>query len=500
MTWRFLLLTTLTASAFAQEAGNPDWHKPFPPFRIVGNVYWVGTWDLSSYLITTPQGHILINTGFPDSVPMIISGVESLGFKFSDIKILTSTHAHSDHVAGLAEIKRLTGAKMLMEEEDVAVVETGGRADFRAPDNAPMRFDPVKVDQRLKDGDKIALGGVELTAHHHPGHTKGATSFSLNVRDGQRDYRVLIANMDSINPGVKVSGMPKYPNITADYARTFHEQKDMQLDIWLSSHAAQFDMHKKHQPGDPYNPDKFVDAQGFHASVDRLEKIYRDHLEEERRAAPVPAAAQKDVAVPILRASYHLPVFKNEYVTLLKIEVPPGRNTGYHTHTGDSVSVNIVEADMTNQDLGAPQPGPAAHSQRGRANYADYRAQPRSHRASNVGSTPFQNISMIFNSPQPGGFTPSSRTGGYTQIIDNARVRGWRMALEPGQSSASVTQTAPGLRVILDGGEIVESVPGQPDRGMNLKLGEFYWQDPGITRVIRNIGTTRLDLIEFELK
>ena len=164
-----------------------------------------------------------------------------------------------------------------------------------------MRFDPVKVDQRLKDGDKIALGGVELTAHHHPGHTKGATSFSLNVRDGQRDYRVLIANTDSINPGVKVSGMPKYPNITADYARTFHEQKDMQLDIWLSSHAAQFDMHKKHQPGDAYNPDRFVDPQGFHASVDRLEKIYRDHLEEERRAAAVPKTPRDVKAMNCLR-------------------------------------------------------------------------------------------------------------------------------------------------------------------------------------------------------
>jgi metallo-beta-lactamase class B len=282
---RFLFLAMLAFPALSQQVpDNPDWHKPFPPFRILGNIYWVGTYDLSSYLIATPEGNMLINTGFPDSVPMILAGVEKMGFKFSDIKILTSTHAHSDHVAGLAEIKRLTGAKMLMYEDDVPVLETGGKADFRADDDAPMRFEPVQVDQRLKDGDKIALGGTELTVHHHPGHTKGATSFSLTVREGERNYRVLIANMDSINPGVKVSGMPKYPNIAQDYARTFHDQKEMQIDVWLASHAAQFDLHKKYKPGDPYNPDRFVDPQGFRASVERLEKIYREQLAQERQA------------------------------------------------------------------------------------------------------------------------------------------------------------------------------------------------------------------------
>src|ERR1700730_16596652 len=151
---RLFLAAALASLAFAQ--GSPEWTQPFPPFRILGNIYWVGTYDLSSYLITTPNGNILINTGFPDSVPMILAGVEKMGFKFSDIKILTSTHAHSDHVAGLAEIKRLTGAKMLMSEDDVPVLETGGKADFRAADDAPMKFEPVHVDQRLKDGDKIA--------------------------------------------------------------------------------------------------------------------------------------------------------------------------------------------------------------------------------------------------------------------------------------------------------------------------------------------------------
>ena len=214
------------------------------------------------------------------------------------------------------------------------------------------------------------------------------------------------------------------------------------------------------------------------------------------------AAQSSDVAVPILKASYHTPVFKNEYITFLNIYVPPGRNTGYHTHSGDSVSVNIEEADMTNQDFGAPKPGPARHSARGVVNYADYRKQSRSHRASNVGSTPFHNVSFIFNSNQTGRFKPSSRTGaaGYTQVLDNDRVRGWRLVLEPGQSAGSITQSAPGIRIVLDGGELIEAVPGSPDRAMNPKLGDFLWQDPGTTRVVKNTGKTRIELLEFELK
>jgi metallo-beta-lactamase class B len=282
MMWRALLLVALAIPAPAQTL-PADWSKPFPPFRIVGNVYWVGTWDLSSYLIVTPQGNILINSGLADSVPMILASVESLGFKFSDIKLITATHAHYDHVGGLAEIKRLTGAKMLMEGDDAPVVESGGKADFRFGDDKSMRFEPIRVDQRFRDSGKIALGGTELTVHHHPGHTKGAVSFTLNVRDGGRDYRVLIANMGSINPGVRVSGMPKYPDIAQAYMRTFHDQKEMQIDIWLASHAAQFGLHEKYQPGDPYDPQRFVDPRGFRASVERLEKIFLDQLEKERQ-------------------------------------------------------------------------------------------------------------------------------------------------------------------------------------------------------------------------
>jgi len=215
------------------------------------------------------------------------------------------------------------------------------------------------------------------------------------------------------------------------------------------------------------------------------------------------ALAQEEVhAVPIEKAPFHLPVFKNEYVTVLKIDVPPHRNTGYHTHTTDSVSVNIEAADMANQLPGEKQT-PPQHSKRGQPNFTAYTNQPpRTHKASNMGETPFHNVSFLFNYPKPGRFSPSSREGvsGYTQIMDNERVRGWRLVLEPGQISGSYTQASPGVRIVLDGSEIAEVVPGQADRGMNLRMGEFYWQDPGVTRAVRNTGTTRLELFEFELK
>ena len=219
-------------------------------------------------------------------------------------------------------------------------------------------------------------------------------------------------------------------------------------------------------------------------------------------AAPA-TAQQEEAGVPILKAPYHLPVFTNEYVTVLKIFIPPGRNTGYHIHSEDSVSVNIVPADMTNQNLGSSDVTRGERAPRGRAAYTAYGKEgPRTHKATNVGQTPFHNISFILKNRESGRFTPSSRANvpDYVQIMDNERVRGWRLVLEPGQSVAAITQTAPGIRIVLDGGELVETVSGYADRGWMLGSGEFYWQDPGITRGLRNIGTTRIEIEEFEIK
>jgi len=277
-----LVVGSLAFVSSTRAQDDPNWTRSFPPFRIIGNIYWVGSYDLSSYLITTPQGHILINTGVGDTARQIKASVEQLGFKLADTKILTTTQGHFDHVAGLAALKRMTGARVVVSEPEKALLESGGKLDFRFGDTPGAQFEPVKVDSTFKDNDTIALGGTVLTAHHHPGHTKGSTSFTLNVQEGGKTYRVLIANMGSINPGVTVSGMPKYPGIADDYARTFKAQKDMSIDVFLASHAAQFKLHDKYQPGDPFNPDRFVDPQGFKAAVEALEKTYRDQLAKER--------------------------------------------------------------------------------------------------------------------------------------------------------------------------------------------------------------------------
>jgi len=266
--------------AFAQN--DPDWTRPFAPFRMIGNIYWVGSYDLSSFLITTPRGHILINTGVGDTATQIKASVERLGFKLEDVKILTTTQGHYDHVAGMAELKRMTGARLLVEEQDKELLESGGKKDFRFGDTPDAQFEPATVDGTFKDSDTIALGGTVLTAHHHPGHTKGSTSFTLNVREGAKSYRVIIANMASINPGVNVTGMPTYARIADDYARTFKLQKDMQIDVWLASHASQFKLHDKYKPGDPFKADRFVDPLGFKAAVAQLEKRYREQLAIDR--------------------------------------------------------------------------------------------------------------------------------------------------------------------------------------------------------------------------
>jgi hypothetical protein len=219
-------------------------------------------------------------------------------------------------------------------------------------------------------------------------------------------------------------------------------------------------------------------------------------------AAVLPALAQnEEKGVPIFQAPFHVPAMKNEYGTVLIINVPPGRNTGYHIHSADSFSVNIEAADMTNQNLGSSQVSPPNRAQTGRIAFTPYfKEGERTHKASNVGSTHFHNVSFVFASRQPHGFAASTRPAGYEQIEDNERFRAWRLVLQPGQSVPAFKQGAPGMRVIVSGGELTESVPGQPDRGMKPRDGEFFWQEAGVTRAVRNSGTTPLNLVEVELK
>jgi metallo-beta-lactamase class B len=200
----------------------------------------------------------------------------------SDVKVITATHGHFDHIAAMADLKKMTGASLAVSERDKDLYETGGAADFRFGDTPSARFPAVKVDRTFKDGETITLGTTILTTHLHAGHTKGATSFTTEVRENGKTYRVGIVNMGSINPGVTVTGMPKYPAIKDDYARTFAAQKAMKIDVFLSSHASQFRLHEKYKPGDAYNPDRFVDPAGFLKNVTDLEKAYLAQVAKEQ--------------------------------------------------------------------------------------------------------------------------------------------------------------------------------------------------------------------------
>lgn len=249
----------------------------YKPFRIVGNLYYVGTYDLACYLITTSKGHILINTGLAESVSMIKSNVELLGFKFSDIKILLATHGHFDHVAGMADIKQMTGAQMMINERDAQALEDGGNSDFIFGGKGST-FKPVKADRLLHNNDTVRLDKMEIIVLSHPGHTQGSNSFLLDVKDETRTYRVLIANMPSMQPQTNLAGMEGYPEIGKDYAYTFDALKKLQFDIWLSSHAGQFKLHDKHKPGDAYNPQVFIDRAGYDETLGNLEKLYLQRL------------------------------------------------------------------------------------------------------------------------------------------------------------------------------------------------------------------------------
>src|SRR5579862_3653111 len=216
MFWRSLLLL-LPALLFAQA--NSDWDQPFPPHRVIGNIYYVGTKGLASYLITTPQGSILVNSSLERSVPLIRASVEKLGFRFQDVKILLINHAHFDHCAGSFLVKELTGAKYMVMEQDVAEVESGGKNDFQYGKTADTLFKPMKVDRALHDGDQVTLGDAVLTARLTPGHTKGCTTWTMKARDNGKVYDVVIVGSPNVNPGYKLVKNPLYPQIADDYTR-----------------------------------------------------------------------------------------------------------------------------------------------------------------------------------------------------------------------------------------------------------------------------------------
>jgi metallo-beta-lactamase class B len=273
-------LSALLFAAFACVAtgqGNSTWTEPFAPFRVAGNIYFVGTRGVSSFLLTTSDGHILIDTGLAQAVPQVRANVEKLGFTLRDIRIILSSHAHFDHVEGHAEMQRLTGATVMAVGEDAAALAAG--QDISALGGPGWK--PVKVGRILRDGDTVTLGGVTLTAHLTAGHTKGCTTWTTTVADGGKSLRVVFVGGVSVNQGVQLLDNPRHPSIVADYDRTFKVLKELQADIFLAQHPNMFDMEQKvARNAGGRNP--FVDPEGYQAFVAEAEQSYMAQLKRER--------------------------------------------------------------------------------------------------------------------------------------------------------------------------------------------------------------------------
>ncbi len=264
--WAFLL------------SAQSDWNEPFDPHRIADGLYYVGSKGLSSYLITTPQGHILINSSFDRTVPIIRQNVEKLGFQFKDVKILLTSHAHGDHVAGNALVKELTGAQVYVMQGDEDVVRTGGEGQYLYKGG----WKPCKVDKVLKDGEKVTLGGITLVAVHTPGHTRGCTTWTMKAKDRGKTYDVVIVGSPNVNPGYQLVNNAAYPEIAADFARSFKVWKTLPCDIFLGAHGVYYNMEEKVKRISADGPNPFVDPKGYQAYIADRERHYRSTLEKQK--------------------------------------------------------------------------------------------------------------------------------------------------------------------------------------------------------------------------
>ena len=257
-------LAIFPVAAFAQPAG---WLDPFPPHKVMDNLYYVGTKELATFLITTPQGNILMNSNYEASVPLIRASVEKLGFKFSDIKILIAGHAHPDHVEGDAIVKELTGAQVVV-----------GRLEVEKTKEFKPKGKEHPIDRIVDEGDTVSLGGTTLTAHVMAGHTRGCLAWTLELKEGGKTYKTLIEC--SLN-GQFLQTLDQYPGIVDDFRATYKKARTLPAEVWVSSHAsfyglpAKYAKVEKRGPGDP-NP--FIDPKGYLAHVDEFEKSFEAAL------------------------------------------------------------------------------------------------------------------------------------------------------------------------------------------------------------------------------
>ncbi len=272
-------LMFLPAPTFSQyESMIKEWNQPFKPFQIIGNIYYVGTSSLACYIIKTNRGLILLDTALQESSPIVRANIESLGFKLKDVKIMLSSHAHFDHVAGHAEMKAATGAKVYAMKADAEIMESGGQKGFH-----PIKpfYKPFKVDKTLKDGETVRLGEVAMTAHLTPGHTEGNTAWTMIVEENGKKYNVVFTCSLSINPGVRMVNNPTWAGVKEAYAKSFQVMKSLPCDVFLGPHAPFFDMEKKiKRIGSQPNP--FIDPNGLRDFVETNEKAYKAQIQRER--------------------------------------------------------------------------------------------------------------------------------------------------------------------------------------------------------------------------
>ena len=276
------LILLLPRLAITQDLSNHQslldaWNQPFKPFRIIGNIHYVGTNNLACFLIRTNAGLILIDTAMEESGPLVRSNIEALGFKLKDIKIILSSHAHFDHVAGHADMKKATGAKVYATKADAVGLESGGKKGFHPLGN----YKPVKVDKVLKDGAVVTLGEVKLTAHLTPGHTEGNTAWTTTAEENGKKYNVVFASSVSINPGVQMVNYAAWPKIAEAYAKSFQILKSLPCDVFLGPHAPFFAMEEKaRRMGSQPNP--FIDPEGYQKFIVGYEKAYNEQIQRER--------------------------------------------------------------------------------------------------------------------------------------------------------------------------------------------------------------------------
>ena len=263
----------VSAVVLAQQPGGSmslpssasDWNRPFPPFKVAGPIHYVGTADLAVFLVTTPEGHILIDGALPEGAPLIVDSMKKLGFRIEDVEVLLTTQAHFDHVGSLAELEKRSGGKVMAMAGDAELIEGGGKGDYLFGDKA--QFPPAPVSRVLKDGDTVTLGGITLKALHTPGHTKGSTTWTTTIDDGGRTLSVVFPASTSVNPGTMLPSMPSYPAVGADYRRTFEIQAALRPDIWLGGHGSFFGLADKRARQEAGEPNPFIDPEGWRRSV-----------------------------------------------------------------------------------------------------------------------------------------------------------------------------------------------------------------------------------------